>query len=56
MPVGHRVGVRATNLADRSFVEERWRTKVIGRFTAGNSAMKLVFATMIRVAERWCRL
>jgi putative transposase len=48
--------VRTTNLAERSFVEERRRTKVIGRFSDERSAMKLVFATMIRAAERWCRV
>jgi transposase-like protein len=48
--------VRTTNLAERSFVEERRRTKVVGRFGDEKSAMKLVFATMIRAADRWCRV
>ena len=56
VPVRHRIRVRTTNLAERSFVEERRRTKVIGRFSDESSAMKLVFATMIRAAERWCRV
>ena len=56
VPVRHRIRVRTTNLAERSFVEERRRTKVIGRFNDEKSAMKLVFATMIRAAERWCRV
>ena len=56
VPVRHRIRVRTTNLAERSFVEERRRTKVIGRFGDEHAAMKLVFATMIRAAERWCRL
>lgn len=56
LPVRHRIRVRTTNLAERSFVEERRRTKVIGRFTDERSAMKLVFATMIRAADRWCRV
>jgi transposase-like protein len=56
VPVRHRIRVRTTNLAERSFVEERRRTKVIGRFGDERSAMKLVFATMIRAAERWCRV
>jgi putative transposase len=54
VPVQHRIRVQTTNLAERSFVEERRRTKVIGRFTDEKSAMKLVFATMIRAADRWC--
>ena len=56
VPVRHRIRVRTTNLAERSFVEERGRTKVIGRFGDEHAAMKLVFATMIRAAERWCRV
>ena len=56
MPVRHRIRVRTTNLAERSFVEERRRTKVIGRFPDEKAAMKLVFATMIRAADRWCRV
>jgi len=56
VPVRHRIRVRTTNLAERSFVEERRRTKVVGRFTDERSAMKLVFATMIRAADRWCRV
>jgi transposase-like protein len=56
VPVRHRIRVRTTNLAERSFVEERRRTKVIGRSTDERAAMKLVFATMIRAADRWCRV
>ena len=56
VPVRHRIRVRTTNLAERSFVEERRRTKVIGRFGDEHAAMKLVFATMIRAAQRWCRV
>jgi transposase-like protein len=56
VPVRHRIRVRTTNLAERSFVEERRRTKLIGRFRDEHAAMKLVFATMIRAAERWCRV
>ena len=56
VPVRHRIRVRTTNLAERSFVEERRRTKVIGRFSDERSAMKLVYAVMIRAADRWCRV
>jgi transposase-like protein len=52
VPVRHRIRVRTT--AERSFVEERRRTKVIGQFSNERSAMKLVFATMIRAADCWC--
>jgi putative transposase len=56
VPVRHRIRVRTTNLAERSFEEERRRTKVIPRLMSERSAMKLVFATMIRAAERWSRV
>jgi putative transposase len=46
----------ATNLAERSFVEERRRTKVIPRFPDEQATIKLVFATMIRAADCWCRV
>jgi transposase-like protein len=56
VPVRHRIRVRTTNLAERSFVEERRRTKVIPRLMDEKAAMKLVFATLIRAADRWCRV
>jgi transposase-like protein len=56
VPVRHRIRVRTTNLAERSFEEERRRTKVIPRLMDEKAAMKLVFATMIRAADRWCRV
>jgi transposase-like protein len=37
-------------------VEERRRTKVIPRLNDERSAMKLVFATLIRCADRWSRI
>jgi putative transposase len=45
--------VRTTNLLERSFLEERRRTKVIPRLMDEKSAMKPVFATLMRVSERW---
>lgn len=56
VPVRHRINVRTTNLLERSFVEERRRTKVIPRLLDEKSAMKLVFATLMRVSERWSRV
>ena len=44
VPVRHRINVRTTNLVERSFVEERRRTKVIPRLLDEKSAMKLVTA------------
>ena len=37
-------------------MEERRRTKVIPRLMDEKSAMKLVFATLIRVSEKWSRV
>ncbi len=56
VPVRHRIRVRTTNLAERSFEEERQGTKVMPRLMSEKATMKLVFATMIRAAERWCRV
>jgi transposase-like protein len=56
VPVRHRIRVRTTNLAERSFEEERRRTKVIPRLMTEKATMKLAFATMTRAAQRWCRV
>jgi putative transposase len=56
LPVRHRINTRTTNLLERSFEEERRRSKVIPRFGDEKSAMKLVFATLMRVSDRWNRV
>ena len=56
VPVRHRIRVRTTNLAERSFEEERRRRQVIPRLMGEKAALKLVFATMMRAADRWCRV
>jgi putative transposase len=56
VPVRHRKSVRTTNLIERSFEEERRRTKVIPRLTSEKATMKLAFATLIRASERWSRV
>ncbi len=48
--------VRTTNLVERSFEEERRRSKVLPRFFTEQSCLKLVFATLIRAAARWQRV
>src|SRR5919109_1336044 len=45
--------VRTSNLAERAFEEERRRTKVIPHLWDESSVVKLVFAVLIRVSERW---
>lgn len=53
VPPAHRKFVRTTNLIERSFVEERRRTKVIPRFFDERSCLKLAFAALERAARRW---
>jgi transposase-like protein len=48
--------LRTTNLCERSFVEERRRSKTLPRFFTERSCVKLVFATLIRAAQRWQRI
>lgn len=55
-PVRHRKAIRTTNLLERSFGEEKRRSKVIPRFFDEKSCLKLAFATLIRVSEKWRRL
>jgi putative transposase len=56
LPWPHRKFVRTTNLIERSFVEERRRTKTLPRFFTEKSCLKLVHATLIRAATRWQRI
>lgn len=56
VPVAHRRSVRTTNLIERSFEEERRRTKIIPRFFDERSCLKLVFATLQRASQRWQRI
>lgn len=55
-PAGHSKHIRTTNLLERAFVEQRRRTKTIPRFLNEQSCLKLVYATLIRVSERWHRV
>lgn len=55
-PHGHRRSIRTTNLIERSFVEQKRRTKIIPSHVHEKGAMKLVYGTMIRSAQRWQRV
>jgi transposase-like protein len=55
-PVGHHRFIRTTNLLERTFVEQKRRTKTIPRFFDEKSCMKLVFSTMIRVSDKWKKI
>ncbi len=52
-PVNHRRAVRTTNQLERLFVEERRRLKIIPNAFGEKPVLKLMFAAMIRAAERW---
>ena len=56
VPAAHRKYVRTTNIIERSFEEERRRTKVIPGFLTEKSALKLVFSVLIRATKRWQRV
>src|SRR5262245_13707218 len=53
VPQRHQQYVRTSNLAERAFEEERRRTKVIPHLGTEGSLVKLVFAVLMRVSERW---
>jgi putative transposase len=53
VPPRHQQSVRTANLAERAFEEERRRTKVIPQLWDEGSVVKLVFAVLIRVSDRW---
>ena len=50
-PVRHRQYIRTTNLVERTFVEERRRTKTILHLWTEKSLTKLVSATLIRGSD-----
>jgi putative transposase len=52
-PLGHRRMIRTTNLLERLFGEERRRTKIIPHAFGERAVLKLMYAALIRAAERW---
>jgi transposase-like protein len=56
LPWRHRKFVGTTNLIERSFVDERRRTRTRPRFFTEKSCLKLVHAPLIRAAIRWQRI
>lgn len=52
-PLGHRRAIRTTNLLERLFGEERRRTKIIPHAFGERAILKLMYAALIRAAERW---
>ena len=56
LPVAHRRSIRTTNALERSFGEERRRSKVIPKFRSEKECLKLVFGVLWRASERWRRV
>jgi transposase-like protein len=52
-PLAHRRVIRTTNLLERLFGEERRRTKIIPHAFGERAVLKLMYAALIRAAERW---
>lgn len=52
-PRVHHKSIRTTNLLERSFLEQRRRTKTIPRFFTEKSCLKLVFATLWQANQSW---
>lgn len=53
LPVTHRRATRTTNLLERLFGEERRRLKIIPNGFGEKPVLKLMFAALVRAAERW---
>jgi len=55
-PARHRKFISSTNLAERSFGEQKRRSKVIPRFFDEKSGLKLAFASLMRASQGWRKL
>ena len=52
-PLRHRKVIRTTNLLERLFGEERRRTKIVPHAFGERPVLKLMYAAVIRAADRW---
>ena len=52
-PLRHRKVIRTTNLLERLFGEERRRTKIVPHACGERPVLKLIYAAVIRAADRW---
>src|SRR4051812_23672493 len=52
-PLEHGKRTRSTNLLERTFVEVRRRTKIIGRFPGETSALSLIWAVLELASRGW---
>jgi len=56
LPITHRKAIRATNLMERLFGQERRRAKVIPHTFGERAGLKLMFAALARAGQSWRRL
>lgn len=55
-PEGHRRYIRTTNLMERTFEEQKRRTKVLPQHQHERGAVGLVFGVLWRVSQKWQRV
>lgn len=55
-PLGHRRYIRTTNLLERSFEEQKRRTKVFPQHQHERACVGLVFAVLKRAADGWIKI
>lgn len=52
-PLRHRKVIRTTNLLEQLFLVERRRTKIVPHAFGERPVLKLMYAAVIRAADRW---
>lgn len=55
-PLRHRKFIRSTNLLERTFGEQKRRTKIIPRFFNEKSCLKLIYSTLILASLKWSKI
>jgi putative transposase len=55
-PAAHRKRIRTTNLLERALLEVRRRTRATPRFFDERGCLKLIFATLMEVSDKWQRM
>ena len=53
LPPAHHKRLRTANILERTFGEKKRRTKVIPHFFTEKAALKLSYATMLAVSNKW---
>ena len=53
LPRAHHKRLRTANLLERTFGEHKRRTKVIPHFFTEKAALKLTYAVLLAVANKW---